>query len=302
MRISRRELIAGGGALVAGAALTGLPKAARAMSPVERKGSHMKLSCAAYSYRKYLTGESRDMDLFQFLELCAEMKLDAAELTSYYFEEPTTAAYLRNLRRRAFLLGLDVSGTAIRNDFCVAPGDERKKQMDEVRLRIDQAAELGAPVIRVFGGAAPKGVSEDEARKRCIEALQEACGYAGERGIILGLENHGGITSTAEQILALVKGVESPWVGINLDTGNFRGADPYKEIEMAAPYAVTVQVKTEIAPAGQPKKEADLGRQIDILRQCGYRGYVALEYEAQEDPKTAVPRHLAALRALISKV
>ena len=98
-----------------------------------------------------------------------------------------------------------------------------------------------------------------------------------------------------------MKGVNSPWVGINLDTGNFRGADPYKEIEMATPYAVTVQVKTEITPAGGQKMEADLGRELDILRGAGYRGYVALEYEAQEDPKTAVPKHLAQLRALIDQ-
>ena len=299
MKISRRGFISGGGAVIAAAALQG---SARAMAPVERvKGSRFKLSCAAYSYRKYLTGASKDMDLFRFLDLCAEMGLDGAELTSYYFEEPTTPQYLRNLKRRAFLLGLDVSGTAIRNDFCVAAGEPRRKQMDEVRMRIDQAAELGAPVIRVFGGSAPKGVTEEDAIKRCIEALQEACGIAGERGIILGLENHGGITSTAEQLVTIVKGVNSPWVGINLDTGNFRGADPYKEIEMAAPYAVTVQVKTEITPAGGQKMEADLGRELDILRGAGYRGYVALEYEAQEDPKTAVPKHLAQLRALIDQ-
>jgi sugar phosphate isomerase/epimerase len=99
--------------------------------------------------------------------------------------------------------------------------------------------------------------------------------------------------------MQIVKGVQHDWFGVNLDTGNFRTSDPYADLAKLAPYAVNAQIKTEIQRAGMKKEEADLKRLLGILREAGYRGYVALEYEAEEDPKTAVPRHVETLRKLM---
>jgi sugar phosphate isomerase/epimerase len=153
--------------------------------------------------------------------------------------------------------------------------------------------------MRIFAGATPKGDTEEADRKRCIAAIEEACDHAGKFGVYLALENHGGIVATAEQLLAIVTAVKHDWFGVNLDTGNFRTSDPYADVAKAAPYAVTVQIKVEVQRPGQTKEAADLKRVVDILRQARYRGYVALEYEASADPKTAVPRHLAELRELL---
>lgn len=288
MYLTRRSFLKASGAL--------------AMSdPIRRRGpAHMKLSLAAYSFRAYLTGANKSMTLEDFVDLGADYDLDAVEPTSYYFPEPVTPEYLRRLRHRAFLLGLDISGTAIGNTFTHRPGPALDKEIAHTKKWIDHAAQLGAPVIRIFAGNLQKGSSETEARKWCIDAIQQCCQYAGERGITLGLENHGGIVATADQLLAIVREVKSEWFGVNLDTGNFRGAEPYQEIAKVAPYAVTVQVKTEIAGGGGSRVEADMARIIGILKSAGYRGYVALEYEAKEDAKTAVPRHLKTLRKLIS--
>ncbi|MCA9442997.1 MAG: TIM barrel protein, partial [Candidatus Omnitrophica bacterium] len=103
----------------------------------------------------------------------------------------------------------------------------------------------------------------------------------------------------ADQLLAIVREVDSEWFGVNLDTGNFHSADPYQELEQAAPYAITVQVKVEVKPEGQEKQPADLERIIKILRGVGYRGFVAWEYEAAEDARTAIPGYLNQLKALI---
>jgi sugar phosphate isomerase/epimerase len=100
-------------------------------------------------------------------------------------------------------------------------------------------------------------------------------------------------------MLAVVQAVKHDWFGVNWDTGNFRSDDPYADLTRLAPYAVTVQIKTEIQRTGKKKEEADLKRLIDILRAADYRGYVALEYEAEEDPKTAVPRHIESLKKLM---
>jgi sugar phosphate isomerase/epimerase len=276
---------------------------ARAIDPIGRtRPSHLKLSIAAYSYRDSLPrGDKKGtMDLFGFCDLAADMGLDAVELTSYYFPPNVKPDYLHKLKQHAFDLGLDVSGTSVGNNFCVEPGPKRDEQLKLVRTWVDNAAELDAPVIRIFAGTKGKEDTEDVAVERAIECIKLSLPYAIEKGVTLALENHGGITATPDQLLRLVKAVDSPNFGVNLDTGNFHTADPYGDLARIAPYAVNVQVKTEISATGKPKEDADLSREIGILRDAKYSGYVVLEYEAKEDPFTAIPRHIKALRSLIS--
>lgn len=264
--------------------------------PIGRtRSSHFKLSLAAYSYRKWL--DSKKIDLFDLVNLAADLQLDAVEPTSYWFPPDVSAEYLHRLKIHAFKLGLDISGTAIRNDFCLPPGPKRDADLEHVRAWIDRAALLDAPVIRIFAGTTPKGDSEEVAVERAVAGIESVLPYAAEKGVLLALENHGGITATPEQLLRLVKAVTGPNFGVNLDTGNFRTDDPYSDLALLAPYALNVQVKTEITRRGN-KEEADLARMIQILREARYSGYVVLEYEAAEDPMTAIPRHVQELRKL----
>lgn len=258
----------------------------------------MKLSLAAYSFRTALAGAKKSMTLDDFVDLASTYDIDAVEPTSYYFPEPATPEYCRSLRRHALLQGLAISGTAVRNTFTYAPGPQLDKEIDHVKRWIDLAAELHAPTIRIFAGDLQKGTSEADARKWCVDAIHRACEHAATRGIILALENHGGIVSTADQLLAIVRDVKSDWFGVNLDTGNFHGPDPYADLARVAPYAVVVQIKAEISTGKGPKQEADLARLIKILRDAHYRGFVALEYEADDDPRQAVPKYLAQLKKL----
>lgn len=270
-----------------------------AIEPIKRHGpSRMKLSLAAYSFRQALAGSKKSMTLEDFVNRAAMWDIDAVEPTSYYFPDPPTPEYCRRLRRQAFLLGLGISGTAIRNTFTYPPGPQLEKEIAHVKRWIDLAVDLGAPTIRIFAGDLQKGTTEAQAREWCIGAIQQCCEYAGPRGVILALENHGGIVSTVDQLLSIVKAINSDWFGVNWDSGNFRSADPYGDLAKAAPYAVVAQIKTEVSPNGAPQA-ADLARVVGILRESGYRGFVALEYEAEEDPFVAVPRHLAELRRLI---
>jgi len=271
---------------------------AQAIEPIKRSGPpRLKLSIAGYSYRKLLTAKEKPMTLDDFIEKGAELGLDAVEPTSYYFKD-TSPKYLRHLRSKAFRLGLDISGTAVGNDFGHPPGPKRDQQIAHVKKWIEHAEILGAPVIRIFAGHAKKGQAPDEAHKLMVEGIEACCAYAGEHGIYLALENHGGPTVTAEAMLKIVKDVQSPWFGVNLDTGNFRSADPYADMAAVAPYALNVQVKVELRVAGKAEP-SDYKRIVKILRDAGYRGYLALEYEAREDPLSAIPRHVAALREAI---
>jgi sugar phosphate isomerase/epimerase len=302
MTATRRQFLKS--AVAAGTGLALAAGAAPAIEPIARTGkSHLRLSIAAYSYRQYLAADAKtkakpSMTLDDFIDLAAGMNLDAVELTQYYFPE-TGPEYLAHLKGRCTRLGLDVSGTAVGNNFCVTDPEKLKQQVATVKQWVEHSSRLGAKTIRIFAGSVEKGDSEEKARGRCVEAIQEACDHAAKYGIFLALENHGGITATPEQILALVKAVKHEWFGVNLDTGNFHTADPYADLEKIAPYAVTVQVKTEVQREGQKKEDADLKRLTEMLRAVGYRGYVALEYEAAEEPKAAIPRHIEALRKLM---
>jgi sugar phosphate isomerase/epimerase len=276
---------------------------ARAVEPFQRAGSpRLLLSLAAYSLRQFFQTEKGKpipggtLDMFKFIDYCAEQGCAGAELTSYYFPVEPTDDYLLKVRRHAFLRGVAISGTSVGNNFALANGPERDAQIADVKKWIDRAAVLGAPHIRVFAGAA-KGVDAAESRKLCIGALEECAQYAGTKGIFLGLENHGGIVAEASGVLEIVRAVKSPWLGVNLDTGNFHSADPYAELAECAPYAVNVQVKVEIKRAGAKDAEpSDLARVVKILREANYQGWVALEYEAKEDPWKAVPVALGKLR------
>jgi sugar phosphate isomerase/epimerase len=294
----------------AAAAACATTRSAFAIDPLKRVGAtRMKLSLAAYSFRSVLSGANKSsantlsankaMTLEDFVDRAAAWDLDAVEPTSYYFPEPPTPEYCRRLRRRAFLNGLEISGTAVGNTFTHPPGPARDKEIAHVKRWVDLAAELHAPTIRIFAGNLPKGTQEEQARQWCIDAINECLDYAGPRGVFLALENHGGIVSTVDQLLSIVTAIKHDWFGVNWDSGNFRSADPYADLAKAAPYAVAAQIKSEISP-NNVRQHADFARLVGILRQAAYSGYVALEYEAKEDPFVAVPRHLKELRRLIS--
>ncbi len=312
--IHRRQFLAAGlalgaGGVIGGSAAAGPTPLALPVSAVNPPAKHLRrvpgfcvsLSCAGYSFRRHLSGSREPaMTLDGFIDFCAKHDLDGAELTSYYFKR-TDREYLLSLKRRAFLNGLKITGTPIRSNFCLPRGEARTKELQHVKRWIDIAALLDAPCIRVFSGGPPKGETEQRAREWCIEGLREACEHAGEKGVVLALENHGGISETAEQLALLVEGTDSPWLGVNLDTGNFH-KDAYAEIERAAPLAVVVQHKVELRGEDGSKVPADFSRILKILQAASFRGVIALEYEAAGDPFKEVPRYLTAMKRAIREI
>lgn len=265
---------------------------AEAVEPFKRPGKpRLQLSLAAYSFRDTFkhADPAKRITLADFIDYCADHGCVGTELTSYYFPEKFDDEFLLQLKRQAFLRGVAISGSAVGNNFALPPGSKRDENIALVKKWVDHCAVLGAPHIRVFAGPTPdKDIAA--AKKRCIAALEECGDYAGRHGVFLGLENHGGIVTEPQDLLEIVQAVKCPWIGINLDTGNFHTADPYADLARCAPYAVNVQVKVEIQSRGQKEKQpADLKRLAKILREANYQGFVALEYEARPDPWQAIP-------------
>lgn len=297
---SRRRFLQTSVAAGTVAALAAAP--ALAIEPIQRAGpSRLHLSLAGYSYNRFLRLKNPDkpaMTLAQFIDTAATLPVRAVELTGYYFAQ-TTAQYLADLKGRCTRLGLDVSGTAINNNFCTTDAARLKEDIAHVKRWIEHTSRLGGKTVRIFAGTVANNDKEERARAQAVSAIQEVCDHAGQFGVYVALENHGGITATIDQMLAIVKAVKHSWFGVNLDTGNFHSADPYADLARLAPYAVVVQIKTEIQRAGKKPEDADLRRLTELLRKANYRGYVALEYEAREDPRKAVPVAAAALRKLM---
>ena len=291
----RRELLRTAPFLLAGS--LGSPLAARAGRAGTKGASRMRTAICAYSFRTPL--ESKALTYADLVRMAVEQEIDGLDLTVYWFPS-TEDDFLLPLKRLAYRSAVEIYSISIRTDLCRPTPQAQAQELQEIRKWIEVAHKLGAGHIRIFGGEAPPGASLDQAADWAVSVLGRAAEESGKRGVILGLENHGGITARAETMIRILERVDSPWVGINLDTGNFL-QDPYRQIKACAPYAVNVQVKTRVmGPEGEPVP-ADWDRILQTLAAAGYKGYLALEYEGEEDPVTAVPRFLRKLKALAAR-
>ena len=143
------------------------------------------------------------------------------------------------------------------------------------------------------------GYTDEDAYPWVIESIEKCLPAAEKFGVLLALENHWGLGLTPEGLLRIVKAVDSPWLKILMDTGNFFD-DPYRQLEMLAPKTVFVQAKTYFGGGTWYTLDLDYRRIAAILRRHGYQGYISLEFEGQEDFRTAIPKSLALLRQVLS--
>ncbi|MBI5766487.1 MAG: sugar phosphate isomerase/epimerase [Verrucomicrobia bacterium] len=312
-------------ALLPLAAATGATTRA-AVEPIKRVGGpHLKVSCNAYSFAKLLNdhalGRGPGLSLIGLAEFCAKQNFDGFDPTGYYFpgyrdRKIPSDKFVFELRRRAFDLGLGVSGTGVGNNFTVADKAARAKDVDWIKQWCEVAAKLGAPVIRVFADTQMRaqtwetvsnGAKRDEVEQWIADDIRTCAEHAAKFGVIIGVQNHGDFIKTAADLISLIKRVDSPACGAIVDTGYFRAPDVYAEMAKAAPYAVNWQVKQ--SPFGVEKEAeapTDLKRLLRIVRASGYRGYLPIETLSPRgggnyDPFTVVPKFLAELRQAIAE-
>jgi sugar phosphate isomerase/epimerase len=304
--ISRRHFLS---TSLAALSVTTLP----GIEPISRAGkSRMQLGVAAYSFREHFQwmrdkqqkpkGDMKPWSILDFIDWCADNNVPGAEVTSYFFPPDVDEKFLLEVKRHAYLRGVQLAGTAIGNNFALSKGEKLDEQIVYTKKWIDYAALMNAPHIRVFAGPQPKDLSEQQAVANCLEAYQECLDYAAQKGVFLGLENHGGIVAEPDNLIQMVKAANSPWAGINWDSGNFHTEDPYGDLAKIAPYAINVQLKMEMSPKGSKKGEgqlADVPRLLKILRDANYQGWFTLEYEVAADPFDEVPKILEMLRPLL---
>jgi len=240
----------------------------------------IKIGCAAYSYRDYL--KDGRMSYEDFIEEAYNIGLDGVEMTLYWLPS-RGPQYFRNLKRIALSRGLAISCAGISTNFCSPDPLERERMIKAVEEGVGIARELGAPVLRVFGGYVPEGYSEAQALQWTIEALSRCIAYAEENGVVIALENHGGITARADSVIRIIESVGSPWLRVNLDLGNYKEST-YEDIAKTVPYAVHIHGKISVSE----NKKVDYEKVKRILGEKGYNGFISIEYEEKKDPKIGV--------------
>jgi sugar phosphate isomerase/epimerase len=235
------------------------------------------------------------------VRLAVDTGIDGLDMTVYWLPS-TETDYLLSLRRLAYRNRVEIYSIGTRVQLSQPTPERQAAQLADLAKWVGVAETLGASHIRVFGGQKPEGVTLAQAVTLAADTLRKGAEYAGTRGITLGVEDDGGITEFATETIAIVKGADSPWAGMNLDIGNFRPPHVYEQIEASVPYAVSSHIKTTVAEDdGVGRAPFDLERVYRIFAAHGYRGYMGLEYEGTDDPATEVPRVLGRLRELSVK-
>lgn len=262
----------------------------------------LKTSLNAYSFNGPLM--KGEMNLDDLLEYCAANQFEAVDITAYYFPgypEVPSDEYLYHIKQKAFLLGLEISGTGVRNDFADPDPAKRKASVELVKKWIIASEKLGIPVIRVFSGVAnTKDIPREKVVDYMVKDLKECAEFGKAHGIIVGIQNHHDFLKTADETIEIIKRVNSDWFGLILDIGSFR-TDPYKEIEKTISYAISWQLKENLYVDGVEQK-TNLNKLMKIIQQSGYRGYIPLETLGAGDPKVKVAGFLKEIRAAMTTI
>jgi sugar phosphate isomerase/epimerase len=238
----------------------------------------------AYSYRLQLAAKTLTYE--DAIRMASDFGFEGLDTTVYWFPD-TSASYLAGLRRTAYKNGISLYSIATRVRLAQPTAELRQAEVAAAKGWVDVAERLGASHVRVFGGTVPKDATEDQAIGWAAETLKRAAEYSAGKGIILGVEDDGGLTTNAQPTIEIVKRADTPWAGMNLDTGNFP-KDGYAQTAMAIPYAVSTHIKVFVSTAEGKKEKTDFERLFGMFAKGGYRGFVSLEYE-ENDAETAVP-------------
>lgn len=315
MNLDRRNFLVRSAAAAALAAVTGESVAGQAGSDATPAGGAAaargnRILVSTYSFWQFRNAGLRSIETC--IDIAAEMGFDGVEILHRQMENEDNG-YLQGLKRRAFRHGLDICGFSTHQGFLSPDESVRQKNIDHTIHCIELAYALGIPTMRVNTGTwgtsknfdelmknrgiepPLAGYTDDDGFKWVIDSLAKCLKTAEKCGVLLCLENHWGLGRTPEGVLRIVEAVKSPWLEVLMDTGNFL-EDPYDKLEQLAPRTAFVQAKTYFGGGLWYSLDLDYERIAAMLRKHKYQGYVSLEFEGKEDPKTAIPKSLALLR------
>ena len=309
--LSRRGLLLAGGLTAASAcAQPAAESAAEAQPAPAAAGPRTQIAVSTYSYWHF---SEEKYPIENVIDNAAKLGFDGVEILHRQMESESTE-YVNNLKRRAWEQGLCIPMLSIHQDFVSPEASERQEGIDHTKHCLELSARLGSPAIRLNTGrwgtsesfdalmeAGGKedpieGYTDEDALKWCIDSINECIPTAAETGVVMALENHWGLSSNIDNLIHIYEEVNSPWLQINMDTGNYVG-DPYPQIEKLAPIASVIQAKTYYGGGVWYTLDLDYPRIAKIVKDAGFTGYISLEMEGEEAADTAVKKSIEELRA-----
>jgi L-ribulose-5-phosphate 3-epimerase len=304
MKVSRNNFLRMAGASLVAASIPALAEAKPALLK-----PRIKLSVSSYSYWHF---KKEKYPIEKVIDQAAKVGVEGIDILHRQMESEDNA-YIQKLKKHAFVNGIAFTCLSIHQSFVSPDKEFLAKEIEHTKKCIELAARMGIPCLRLNSGrwgtiksfdelmkargVEPilPGYTEDDGFKWCIDSIQQCLPTAEQHGVLLALENHWGLCSTPEGQLRIRKAIDSPWLGIMMDTGNFL-ENPYDKLEMLAPYTNFVQAKTYYGGGEWYSLDLDYKRIISILRKVNYQGYISLEFEGKEDAATAVPKSIEMLR------
>lgn len=301
---------------IAGLGLSGLAascvqKETRPAEEIKPAVRHNPIGVSSYSFWQF-NGPKEERSMSYCIDHAARMGFNGIELLLVQMSSEENS-HLQKIKKEAFHAGLDLMGFSTHQGFVYPEKEKREEEIKKTIHQIELAYQLGIPTMRLNTGRwgtiksfddlmanrgiepVLEGYTEDDGFEWVIDAIEQCIPTAEKCGVVLGLENHWGLGRTAQGVKRIVDAIDSPWLMITLDTGNFL-EDPYDQLEMLAPQAILMQAKTYYGEGKWYTLDLDYPRIGEIMRKSGYKGYISLEFEGQEDPLTAVPKSLEVLR------
>jgi sugar phosphate isomerase/epimerase len=311
--MNRRKFIQAGAVTAAGTAMMGCNSQEAPAAPADPKLNirHNPIGVSTYSFWQF-NRPKNDPPIETIIDHAAAMGFDGVELLLVQMASEETS-YLNKLKKQAFHSGLDLMGFSTHQGFVRPDKAYRDENIELTIHQIELAYQLGIPTMRINTGRwgtsesfdhlmenrgiepAIEGYTDEDGFKWVIDSVEKCLPTAEKCGVVLGLENHWGLGRTAEGVKRIVDAIDSPWLKVTLDTGNFL-EDPYDQLETLAPYAYFMQAKTYYGEGKWYTLDLDYPRIGEIMRKHDYKGYISLEFEGKGDPMEAVPRSLELLR------
>lgn len=315
MKTNRRTFLQKAALAAAGTGMVSPGSLAAKPTKANKTTRNNPIGVSTYSFWQF-NGPKAESPIEDCIEQAARMGFDGIELLLVQMQSDENN-YLQKLKRQAFHAGLDLMGFSTHQGFVFPDKAKRQSEIEKTIHQIELAYQLGIPTMRLNTGRwgttisfdelmANKGIepilegyTEDEGYKWVIDGIEQCIPTAEKCGVVLGLENHWGLGRTAQGVLRIVNAIDSPWLQITSDTGNFL-ENQYEQLAMMAPQTFLVQAKTYFGGGKWYTLDIDYQRVAKIFREVGYRGYVSVEFEGNEDPMTAVPKSLEMVREAFS--
>ncbi|TWU21377.1 sugar phosphate isomerase/epimerase family protein [Bythopirellula polymerisocia] len=286
----------------------------------------MKIGIDSYCYHRFF-GEaypqqeaaSKRMTLEDFIDRASELKVDGVSLESCFIPEKNDPGYLSSVRDRLDEYAFDRVYAWGHPDGL--EGGTNHTEYEEMIGSFQHANQIGAKIMRVVGSSGLfRFENHQEQISRLVAMFRKAVKVAADCDIKMAIENH--IDFTGDEILQLLEEVDSPYLGLNLDTGNFARLldDPIKAMEKLAPYTLATHIKDlkinaaasvddwyffSTVPVGDGFIDnLQLAR---LLKRADYQGLLAMELDFlhpdyNNDEDAAVAQSVDVLRRIAERV